>query len=57
METVEQYDPETNEITPLKNLNFARAGSCIVAIEKNQLSGCSNESFFSLQQANHSTTV
>lgn len=57
LDTVEQYDPESNELKPLKNLNYARAGSCIVTIDKNQLSGCSNESFFSLQQASHSTTV
>lgn len=48
--SVEKYDPEKNEIEPLKSLNFARAGSCIVTIRNDQLSGCSNESFFSIQQ-------
>jgi kelch-like protein 1/4/5 len=47
---VERYDPETNELKPLKSLNFPRAGSCIVTIRNDQLSGCSEESnFFSVQ--------
>jgi influenza virus NS1A-binding protein len=57
LKNVEKYDPEKNELEDLKPLNFARAGSCIVTIGNNQLSGCSNESFFSVQQLSHSAST
>lgn len=56
LKTVEKFDPEKNELQNLKPLSFARAGACVVAIG-NKLSGCSNESFFSVQQMHSSSTV
>lgn len=53
--SVEKYDPERNEVEQLQPLNFPRAGSCIVTIRNDQVSGCSNESYFCLQQ--QSSTV
>lgn len=57
LKSVEKYDPERNSFETMRSLNFARAGACIVAIQNNQVSGCSNESFFSVQQSMHSSTT
>lgn len=54
---VEKYDPQKNELSLLKPLNFARAGSCIVTLNNGQLSGCSEESNFYHPSTNNANSA
>jgi kelch-like protein 1/4/5 len=56
LKNVEKFDPETNRFEKLKSITFPRAGASVVAIGSNQITGCSNESFFSATMP-HSSTV
>lgn len=47
LKSVQKYDPEKNEFETLKSISYARAGASVVAVPNGQLSGCSNESYFS----------